>query len=97
VTPIEWLQAELNYSDAKHGDRRPEHDVEMANDGVAPGFFWADEVMNYVHRANVLGLDNPLGRQAIAKGFAVYEAMLESVERVYGPLPEPGVPSGVLT
>lgn len=94
MTPIEWLQHELAYSTTKHGPYRPDHDAHLKETGAALDGFWAGEIMGYMKRASVLGLDSPLGRQAAAKGFAVYEAMLESIERVYGPLPEPGHPSG---
>jgi len=55
---------------------------------------WEGDILKYLHRALVLGLDNPLGRQAIAKMAATAVGMAESVVRLYGELPEPGVPSG---
>ena len=96
MSPLEWLEQELAYSSAKYGGGRPEHDTHLKETGANLDGFWVGEILGYVKRASVLGLDNPLGRQALAKGFAVYEAMLESTERVFGPLPEPGHPSGTI-
>lgn len=55
---------------------------------------WEEIIGMYLHRARILGLDNPLGRQSIAKAAATVCGYAESVVRVYGDLPEPGVSSG---
>lgn len=55
---------------------------------------WADQILMYLHRADTLKLENPLGRQAAAKAVATAHGMLESVIRVYGNLPAGGFPSG---
>jgi hypothetical protein len=55
---------------------------------------WDHLIGDYLHRARVLGLENPAGRQAVAKAAVVAMGYLESVVRSYGALPEPGVPSG---
>lgn len=55
---------------------------------------WSDKIGMYLHRADILGLDNPLGRQAAAKAVATAHGMLESIVRVHGDLPPGGVPSG---
>ncbi len=45
-------------------------------------------------RAVVLGLDNPLGRQGLAKALRTLLAWTESTVRTCGPLPAGGRPSG---
>lgn len=93
-----WLSRELAcYADPKWDTdpaTRQGHDERMASEGVGPESFWRDQVMQYVHRAHVLGLDTPRGRQVLAKGFAAYLGMCESMTRVYGEPPQAGVPSG---
>ena len=54
-------------------------------------------VGSYMHRAVVLGLDTPSGRQALAKALKTLQGFTESAVRRYGPLPDPGVPSGEIT
>jgi hypothetical protein len=56
--------------------------------------WWEKQFENYLFRAQVLGLDTPGGRQAAAKFVATAVGFLETVVRLYGPLPEPGVTSG---
>src|SRR4051812_20633638 len=57
---------------------------------------WILQIENYLYRAYTLGIDTAGGRQALAKAAATVVAMTESAMRVYGDLPEPGVPSGEL-
>jgi hypothetical protein len=81
-----WLEGERAYAEGKW----------------APGYvddsITAEEyegwVMQYLHRAIVLGVENPLGKQALAKALRTCLAFTESVVRRFGPLPDPGVPSG---
>lgn len=97
---LAWLRDEqLLYADPKWDDNldaRAEHDVHMTEEGVALGTFWESQVTQYIQRAATLGLDNPLGRQALMKGWAAYLGMIESMIRVYGPPPMAGAPSGTL-
>lgn len=55
---------------------------------------WRRWLLQYLDRALLLGLDTPNGKQALGKFVVTAVAMLESVERVHGPLPAPGHPSG---
>lgn len=92
---MEWLRDEwARYADPKFDEDRPLHDVEMRREGVQRGCFWSEQVLQYVHRADILGLDTPRGRQALIKGLAAYHGMVESMYRVYGEPPKPGYPSG---
>lgn len=89
-----WLEKEWQYADGKFEEGRPEHDEEMRQTGVSQDGFWFNQVFQYARRAEILGLENPNGRQAIAKMWAAMGGLVESVIRVYGPLPPAGVPSG---
>lgn len=89
-----WLSGERSYTIGKFGlDADNEHIAEFVALGVEEGW-WDQQFANYLHRAKVLGLDTPAGRQAAAKFVATAVGFLEAVVRQYGPLPEPGVPSG---
>ena len=86
-----WLGDEHIYERAKFAPQ-----IDDAKTLGAPER-WDETIEMYLHRARVLGLDNPAGRQAIAKAAVTCIGYLESVVRVHGPLPEPGVPSGYNT
>ena len=88
---FEWLVHERQYQVRKFGtDQDDEHTAE----GLGDDNWWWQQLNNYYHRAKVLGLETQVGRQALAKFTATSCGLLESVIRVYGPLPHPGVPSG---
>ena len=87
-----WLIRERNYQLAKFGVAQD--DLHTRTDGLADSGWWWRQLMNYFHRARVLGLDTANGRQALAKFTATACGLTESVIRVHGPLPEPGYPSG---
>lgn len=92
---LEWLRDEWKvYADDKFADQRPGHDDQLRESGVGPEGWWRNQVLQYWQRAHVLGLDTPLGRQALIKGCAAYHGLVESMMRVYGDPPKPGVPSG---
>lgn len=91
---LEWLSRESEYASAKYDDSRPDHDAFMKTQGVGPESWWRDQLLQYVHRAHVLGLDNENGRQQLAKALATATGMVESMIRVYGLPSEPGHPSG---
>jgi hypothetical protein len=88
-----WLAEERLYQESKYPDRTA-HDVKMRSEGCGPNTWWWEEVFRYLYRAQRLGLQTPLGRQAAAKAAAVAQEMAASVIRVYGHLPAPGVTSG---
>jgi hypothetical protein len=88
-----WLAGERRYQLAKFGTTL---DDEHTREGIGTESWWWQQITNYFHRASLLGLDNPLGRQAIAKFTATACGLFESVIREYGAPPPPGVPSGEL-
>ena len=89
-----WFKGESGYQDGKFAHHRPEHDKLIQNQGLREDGRWRGDINQYLHRANVLGLENPNGRQALAKAAMVCIAAVESAVRVFGPLPEPGHSSG---
>ena len=89
-----WLQSERAYQVNKFGtDLDDQHTQEF---GVRSETWWPEQVAMYLLRANLFGLDSPQGRQAVAKATATMCGLLESVIRVHGQLPLPGVSSGNL-
>ncbi|KKK56708.1 hypothetical protein LCGC14_3061830 [marine sediment metagenome] len=90
-----WLRQEWDYQIRKHG--RAETDVQrqrIRTFGQDDDWF-RHALDQYYHRAEVLGLDTPVGRQALAKFVATGVGMLDSVIEEHGHLPPPGTPSGV--
>lgn len=86
-----WLRGERAYQLGKFGI---ESDDKHTRIGLGEESWWWRQLTNYYHRASVLGLNTPVGRQALAKFVATACGLLESAVRLYGPLPRPGVPSG---
>jgi hypothetical protein len=85
-----WLAKERAYTLDKFG-------IDSDNDHTPLNgweAWWTQQFDNYLMRAQVLGLDTVNGRQAAAKFVATAVGFLESVVRLHGPLPEPGVTSG---
>lgn len=83
---VDWIEVEHQlYEDPKF----PDH----ADDNrTAEG--WEARIGMYLRRAQILGLENPLGRQAVAKAATTAVAYLESMFRQYDSVPSPGVTSG---
>lgn len=90
---FEWLVGERSYQVQKFGTAS---DDEHTLQGLGENDWWWRQLTSYFHRARVLGLDTPVGRQALAKFVATGCGLLESVIRTSGPLPLPGVSSGEL-
>lgn len=88
---FEWLVRERTYQVNKFGTVA---DDKHTLQGLNEDGWWWQQLMNYFHRARILGLEIPGGRQALAKFVATGCGLLESVVRTHGPLPAPGVPSG---
>lgn len=97
-----WLEAEYEYATGKWPETTTDlilvgHHDEPDLNGVGPGSEYRRWVLQYMHRAHVLGLDNPLGRQALAKALRTLMACTETTVRLYGPIPPAGVSSGNLS
>jgi hypothetical protein len=87
-----WLDAERAYGETKFP--LTQNDEMLRRSGLGRDGEWMGFILNYLLRASVLGPDNPLGRQALAKALRTTLALTETVVRLHGPLPDPGVPSG---
>jgi hypothetical protein len=86
VAAMDWVTAEHKVYE---GDKfTNEEDDALTTDE------WENNVVKYLDRARVLGLDNPLGRQAVGKAATTAIAYLESVFRNHRSVPSPGFPSG---
>jgi len=83
---IDWIEAEHQAYELDKFERDKD-DTKTAEE-------WYGRVTMYLNRAEILGLDNPLGRQAVAKAATTAVAYLESVFRVHGSVPSPGFSSG---
>lgn len=85
---LDWINVEHdNYQTIKWSQER---------DDDLTAEEWRGQVDMYLHRATVLGIDNPLGRQAVGKAAATAVAYLENMLRRYQELPAPGFPSGTI-
>lgn len=95
---IGWLCDERQYTVDKFGTEADrQHIEEYQNCDVAlsrSAGWWSQQLDNYLGRVEVLGLDTPNGRQALAKFVSTALGMLSATVEVFGELPEPGVPSG---
>jgi hypothetical protein len=83
---IEWLKIEFELYQSKKWDDAEDDTWNLER--------WADQIHMYIKRGEVLTLENPLGRQAIAKAAATAVGMLQTIFRNYHWVPTPGVPSG---
>lgn len=97
---LDWLKDERNYQVDKFGIENDDRRTEAFNREWGRSIndiddnYWINQIQMYLHRAQILGLEHPNGRQALAKATATLVMMLESATRIYGALPEPGVTSG---
>lgn len=93
-----WLAEERReYADKKYdpdGENMHRLELDMQNYGLDENGEWWGFITNYLKRAQLLGLDKASGRQALGKLIVTLVNCLEVAERVYGPMPMPGVPSG---
>ena len=89
-----WVAEETLYATAKFQGQRGGHDAEMRKDGIDDVGWWLRQIFQYVDRARIFGLDTFMGRQAMMKCYMTLGGFIESMVRVHGSLPTPGVTSG---
>lgn len=92
----EWLDAEWNdYASVKWSEPGADaaHLACVMRLGPTMREDWAG---NYIKRAVMFGLDTSQGRQALGKAIVTLTHVLETAVEQYGPMPRPGVPSGVI-
>lgn len=88
-----WIASERQYADEKFGDREMERRW-LVEDGFSGE--WETMVMNCLSRVKLHGLDTLAGRQAAGKAIVTLLAMTEGAIQLFGPMPEPGLPSGTV-
>lgn len=95
----EWITKErAEYADADKYDpdgatfRRLSLDIK--DFGVTDGGEMLSFIGNYLKRAQLMGVENANGRQALGKCIVTMMAALEHAIVHFGEMPEPGVPSG---
>jgi hypothetical protein len=94
---MEWVEVEWEaYADGKWEAARAQYIEYMRQDGMDPSGFWFNQIFNYVSRAQVLGLGNPLARQAMMKALATMVDCCGSMMAAHGLPPAPGHSSGDL-
>lgn len=92
---LKWIQKEWDYAMGKFGTTvYKEEDEDLAELAVTERSWWYNQVIQYIGRARDFGLGTYRGRQAVAKTAVTSLAMVASVIRVHGPLPDAGTPSG---
>lgn len=89
-----WVAEEALYADKKFSGPGDGREEEMRKEGIDDGGWWVRQIFQYVDRAKLFGLDTFLGRQAMMKCYMTLGGFLESMVRVHGSLPTPGVTSG---
>jgi hypothetical protein len=87
-----WLAEETKYADEKYGTRE-EEDIWMGDEGMSDDGLWFNELANRLQRVQVLGVNTPLGRQAMGKFAKTAISAFESMIRTWG-VPIAGKPSG---
>lgn len=95
MTEAESIEEVYDWISDEHEYARAKWPIETHNERVkdldGP---WRTDVGMYLHRAKILGLDNPLGRQAMGKALMTLHHYTEAMVREFGPMPPAGVPSG---
>ena len=95
---VNWIDIERTlYADKKFAngsDARNKLVAELQEQGFKLDGDWYSFVGNYMKRAEIIGLEHAAGRQAMGKAIATLHHILETAIDLFGPMPEPGHPSG---
>lgn len=99
-----WIWEEEKYVHGKFDDQRQGHDDSLRTYDLS--VFWERQVTQYLDRAKMF-LEGARearsedrrhleqrAQQAMAKGMMTHKGLVESSIRVFGSLPQPGLPSG---
>ena len=103
---LDWIAQEFKYADSKFNDERNGHDNEMLKRDFD---FWQRQIVQYIDRAREFITASDVfdsedekrelemrAQQAVAKALMTCFGCSESMLRVFGPMPKPGVPSGTI-
>lgn len=91
-TVATWLKDERSYQTKKFGYSTD--DIEHVRQGMGENSWLWQQVLNYVGRVRLFGLDMPQGRQAYFKLIATLVGLAEATIHEYGLPPAPGFSSG---
>lgn len=92
---LEWIRDEwAGHADLRNKDGRLDALEHMIDSGVGERSWWFGVTLNYLIRADKLGLDTPAGRQAVMKATGTMVDMAATMIQAYGLPPLPGYPSG---
>lgn len=91
-----WIAEERRgHADVKYGKGTEADDLvekQFLEEGLGDSAL--NFIGNYLKRAQLLGVDTPLGKQALGKAIVTCTAYLERAIIHHGPMPKPGLPSG---
>lgn len=90
---MQWIDGEWEYARKKFGTTAAKRWDDHPEDLFLEE--WIRQVTQYYGRAQAMGLDSEMGRQAVAKAAVTALAFGAAVIRKYGELPPPGTPSGM--
>lgn len=99
INASNWIGIErAEYADVKYDtEKRKINDYNMEVWGLAEEGEWWVFLTNYLRRAQLLGVDTFQGRQAFGKFVVTAMSAFESMIRVKGLPPTPGVHSGKIS
>lgn len=102
-----WIDLEEDYVTDKFDDQRDGHDESIIAHDIDE--FWSRQIIQYIDRARAFlhGAEHAdsseakrelemRAQQAMAKCMMTAKGCVESMIRVYGPMPKPGVSSGTV-
>lgn len=93
-----WIKREREqYADLKYKPGEEQYNqrlLDIMDNALGPNSTEMVFLTNYLKRAELLGLDTELGRQAFGKFVVTATAMLERIVIAHGPMPKPGVTTG---
>lgn len=93
-----WIAAErAEYAGIKYAENSEGRTTLVAAMREGDWQRWTNFAGNYIRRAELFGFDTPQGRQALGKAIVTLMHTLETAVDVHGPMPPPGVPSGVVS
>jgi hypothetical protein len=96
-----WIRIERDeYANKKYQPGKAEYAARLRDiqeNGLNPNSTEMVFLLNYLKRAELLGVETLAGRQAFGKFVVTATAMFERIFLAFGMLPTPGVPSGEVT
>lgn len=90
---LEWVRDEWErYADDKNStvEQLATKEAWVRDTGIADGSQWFGVIFQYLHRAELFGIDTPKGRQQMMKACTTILDMAAAVVRVHGRPAEPG-------